>query len=149
MEGMDKTRNDAVLALQAQLMDHPWRHVNGHFYDVLMVAVDDDMDEIQVIHRGQHDGRVWSRCIDNFAGYHVSGVKRFQPAPKLDRDLLWKAAAHARSCAPETKPMATVWKDVFNIEEKLNEETLVLLTNEQWHELANKLLELKPRGNHG
>lgn len=65
--------------LLQNLQQNSWKHPNGRVYDVLNLAVDDDNDGLLVIHQGQHDGRVWSRSLENFFGEHKSGVERFTP----------------------------------------------------------------------
>lgn len=52
-------------------------HQNGLAYTVLCLALDQDKQEINVIHQGA-DGRIWSRPIGNFVGLHRNGHPRFQ-----------------------------------------------------------------------
>lgn len=65
--------------LLRSLQQQSWQHKNGKVYDVLCVAVDDETDGILVIHQGQHDGRIWSRSLENFHGEHKAGGERFTP----------------------------------------------------------------------
>lgn len=51
-------------------------HQNGHEYQVIIIARDDYTEQDLVIHRGMHDGRVWSRPINNFMGLK-EGLPRF------------------------------------------------------------------------
>lgn len=51
-------------------------HQNGYAYEVLVVAQDNYHDEQVVIHKGKHDGRVWSRPLGNFLGLK-NGKHRF------------------------------------------------------------------------
>lgn len=54
-----------------------FRHHTGREYVVIVVARDDDEPQDLVIHRGLHDGRVWSRPMKNFMGYLAEGQPRF------------------------------------------------------------------------
>lgn len=72
--------------LLRSLQQQPWKHVNGNIYDVLCVAVDDDDSGILVIHQGRHDGRVWSRTLENFHGEHKSGSERFTPVTDVQTE---------------------------------------------------------------
>lgn len=146
----DKIRAEAILALQSQFQDHPWVHVNGYVYDVLLLAIDDDLDEINVIHKGRHDGRVWSRTLDNFAGFHGSGVKRFQPAPVLDADLLRKAASYGRSLIKPGDTLHSLWDRIFDLEARADgRSTQLTLTDKEWNELAEQTFDIVKGPKHG
>lgn len=55
-----------------------WQHRNGHFYEIFLVARDDDKSTNRFIGmRGLHDGRVWVRPIANFLGRQLDGGHRF------------------------------------------------------------------------
>lgn len=45
-----------------------FQHQNGREYSILAIARDDYSGVDLVIHRGLHDGRVWSRPMENFLG---------------------------------------------------------------------------------
>lgn len=55
-----------------------FRHFTGREYVVIAIARDDDQGQDLVIHRGLHDGRIWSRTMTNFMGNSVpEGKPRF------------------------------------------------------------------------
>jgi hypothetical protein len=54
-----------------------YKHRNGHTYEVRTFATDADGD-VQVVHVGMHDGRVWTRSLSNFCGVHTdTALERF------------------------------------------------------------------------
>lgn len=53
-----------------------FRHLNGYKYEVIAIARDDYAEQDLVIHKGLHDGRIWSRPLVNFTGYK-DGFARF------------------------------------------------------------------------
>lgn len=53
-----------------------FQHQNGHEYAILAIARDDYTEQDLVIHRGLHDGRIWSRPMTNFTGM-LEGLPRF------------------------------------------------------------------------
>lgn len=52
-------------------------HQNGFAYTVLCLALDQDNQQLNVIHQGA-DGRIWSRPIGNFISLHANGEPRFK-----------------------------------------------------------------------
>lgn len=50
---------------KAPVVGEVYAHANGFAYTVIALALDQDREELQVIHQGA-DGRVWSRPIGNF-----------------------------------------------------------------------------------
>jgi hypothetical protein len=52
-------------------------HLNGLAYTVIALAVDNQREELQVIHQGA-DGCVWSRPIGNFMGVPSGHGARFR-----------------------------------------------------------------------
>jgi hypothetical protein len=57
-----------------------FQHHKGMCYQVLCLAKGDDMDTLNVIHRGP-DGAIWTREIGNFMGLR-DGVPRFRKIPE-------------------------------------------------------------------
>lgn len=53
-----------------------FRHLNGYKYEVIAIARDDYSGQDLVIHKGLHDGRIWSRPLVNFNG-SKNGAYRF------------------------------------------------------------------------
>lgn len=54
-----------------------YRHFKGNVYEIIAVARENDMEVDFVVHKGLHDGRVWTRSLANFLGDR-DGVTRFQ-----------------------------------------------------------------------
>lgn len=59
-------------------------HVNGLQYRIIAtghITLEGGLDLPAVTFQGNHDGRVWTRTVENFQGQHHTGVPRFTLVP--------------------------------------------------------------------
>ena len=53
-----------------------WTHQNGHRYEIIGLAREQDLCVFFVVHKGLHDGRLWVRSLANFLDFK-NGKPRF------------------------------------------------------------------------
>jgi len=66
------------------LVGRDYTHVNGKLYHVVCtghITLEGGIDLPSVTFRGKHDGRHWTRTVENFQGQHHTGVPRFTLVP--------------------------------------------------------------------
>lgn len=65
------------------IVGRDYQHVNGHEYHVIGLGhiTLEGSEFPSVTFRGRHDGRLWTRTVDNFQGQHHTGVPRFTLVP--------------------------------------------------------------------